>query len=34
MLSIVKYALVGYMVVKSGQFIVRKISEWRGKHEA
>ena len=25
----VKYALVGYVVVKSGQFVYRKVSEWR-----
>lgn len=30
MFSIVKYALVGYAVVKSGQFVARKVREWRG----
>lgn len=31
MISIVKYAVVGYVVIKSGQFVARKIADWRGK---
>lgn len=30
MFSVVKYAVVGYVVIKSGQFVARKIREWRG----
>lgn len=33
MFSFVKYALVGYAVVKSGQFVARKVREWRGSGE-
>lgn len=32
--SVVKYAVVGYAVVKSGQFVARKVSEWRNKSAA
>ena len=31
--SVVKYAVVGYVVVKTGQFVARKVQDWRGKHE-
>ncbi len=32
MFAVVKYALVGFVVVKSTQFVVRKVQDWRGKH--
>jgi hypothetical protein len=31
--SVVKYALVGYAVVKSSQFVARKVREWRHTDE-
>lgn len=32
-LSVVKYALVGYAVIKSSQFVARKVREWRHGEE-
>lgn len=28
--SVVKYALVGFAVIKTGQFVARKVKDWRG----
>jgi hypothetical protein len=32
-LSVVKYALVGWAVVKTVTFVAHKVSDWRGKHD-
>ena len=32
-LSIVKYALVGYVVVRSSRYVARKVGEWRSRHQ-
>ena len=32
-MNVVKYAVVGYAVVKSTQYVYRKIQDWRGKDE-
>lgn len=32
-LALVKYALVGYAAVKSGQYVARKVTEWRKPNE-
>jgi hypothetical protein len=31
--SVVKYAVIGYAVVKAGRFVARKVSDWRGGSE-
>lgn len=31
--SVIKYAVVGFAVIKTSEFVVRKVREWRGPSE-